>query len=115
MDKLRAYLNTPWPSPYRIFFSVGLLLGIASIGIWAFFAFGTESLGFYPGFHHVFGVVSLFLGSFIVGFLLTALPRFTATNPANAILVYAISFVCAAEVLALIKISPPTALFLCSL
>jgi uncharacterized protein involved in response to NO len=114
MNKLRAYLNTPWPSPYRIFFSVGLLLGIASIGIWAFFALGTESLGFYPGFHHIFGVVSLFLGSFIVGFLLTALPRFTATNPANAILVYAISFVCAAEVLALIMNSPPAALFLCS-
>ncbi len=115
MDKLRAYLNTPWPAPYRIFFSVGLLLGIASIGIWTFFALGTESLGFYPGFHHIFGVVSLFLGSFIVGFLLTALPRFTATNPANTNLVYAISFVCLAEILALIKNSEPTALFLCSL
>lgn len=115
MDKLRAYLNTPWPSPYRIFFSIGLLLGIASIGIWTFFALGTESLGFYPGFHHIFGVVSLFLGSFIVGFLLTALPRFTATDPANANLVYILSIICAGEVLALIRNSPPAALFLCSL
>ncbi len=115
MNNLQSYLGAHWSAPYRLFFSLGTLFGIASIGIWTFFAIGVESLNFYPGFHHIFGVVSLFLGSFIVGFLLTALPRFTATNPAKTSLVFSLAFICAAEVLALILNSQPIALFLCSL
>ncbi len=66
--------------PYRIFFRLGGMFGFLFILVWSWYvAVAPES---YPVFFHAHGIVSLFLGSFIVGFLLTAIPRFTGSPPA---------------------------------
>lgn len=68
--------------PYRVFFPLGILLGLAGVSVWPFYAFGiTEG---YSGRSHAFVQICGFLYSFAAGFLLTAIPRFTGTeNPAR--------------------------------
>lgn len=67
--------------PYRIFFRLGGVFGFLFLLVWSWYvAAAPES---YPVFFHAHGIVSLFLGSFIVGFLLTAIPRFTGNPPAT--------------------------------
>jgi|GEM_PF-6028045 len=114
-DRAARILTQDKPTPYREFFTAGLLFGIASVGIWAFFAFGEESLGGYPGIFHVFGVISLFLGSFVLGFLLTALPRFTATPPAKFGLLIVLALLTATELVCLIYVGPIFAYLSCAL
>jgi len=64
--------------PYRIFFPLGLALGLAGVSVWPFYYFGvTEG---YSGRTHAFVQICGFLYSFAVGFLLTAIPRFTGTK-----------------------------------
>jgi uncharacterized protein involved in response to NO len=71
------------PDPYRLFFPLGLILGFAGIAIWPLVHFGL--IQGYWGISHAFIQSNGFLFSFIVGFLLTALPRFTGTeNPSFA-------------------------------
>jgi uncharacterized protein involved in response to NO len=71
------------PDPYRLFFPLGLVLGFAGIAIWPLVHFGL--IQGYWGISHAFIQSNGFLFSFIVGFLLTALPRFTGTkNPSFA-------------------------------
>jgi uncharacterized protein involved in response to NO len=81
------------PDPYRLFFPLGLILGFAGIAIWPLAYFGL--IQGYWGLSHAFIQSNGFLFSFIVGFLLTALPRFTGTeNPSfGAQLALAISIV----------------------
>jgi uncharacterized protein involved in response to NO len=81
------------PDPYRLFFPLGLLLGFAGIAIWPLVHFGLVEG--YWGISHAFLQSNGFLFCYIVGFLLTALPRFTGTeNPSFASqLVLAISIV----------------------
>src|SRR5215475_9544937 len=65
--------------PYRIFFPLGILLGVMGVSIWPLYYFGiTEG---YSGRSHAFVQTDGFLYAFIAGFLLTALPRFTGTQP----------------------------------
>src|SRR5438034_360668 len=65
--------------PYRIFFPLGIVLGAMGVSIWPLYYFGiTEG---YSGRAHAFVQTDGFLYSFIAGFLLTAIPRFTATEP----------------------------------
>ncbi len=56
-------------------------MGITFMGVWPVYSF----LGLieYPGAYHSLGVTSLFIGSFALGFLLTALPRFTGSESAK--------------------------------
>jgi uncharacterized protein involved in response to NO len=72
--------------PFRLFFPFGWVMGVLFLGIWPAYAF----LGIvdYPGVLHVQGVVSLAIGSFAVGFLLTALPRFTGTDDTKPFFVW---------------------------
>src|SRR5438552_15620088 len=65
--------------PYRIFFPLGIVLGAMGVSIWPLYYFGiTEG---YSGRAHAFVQTDGFLYSFIAGFLLTAIPRFTGTEP----------------------------------
>src|SRR5438093_784242 len=65
--------------PYRIFFPLGIVLGAMGVSIWPLYYFGiTEG---YSGRAHAFVQTDGFLYSFIAGFLLTAVPRFTGTEP----------------------------------
>ena len=64
--------------PYRIFFPLGLALGLTGVSVWPFYYFGiTEG---YSGRTHAFVQICGFLYSFAAGFLLTAIPRFTGTE-----------------------------------
>jgi len=65
--------------PYRIFFPLGVVLGIAGVSIWL--AYGLGLTARYSGRAHAFVQIEGFLYSFIAGFLLTAIPRFTGTVP----------------------------------
>src|ERR1051325_10857510 len=65
--------------PYRIFFPLGIILGLLGVSIWPAYYFGlTEG---YSGRAHAFVQTDGFLFAFIAGFLLTAIPRFTGTEP----------------------------------
>jgi uncharacterized protein involved in response to NO len=65
--------------PYRIFFPLGVVLGIAGVSIWLTYWLGLTAG--YSGRAHAFIQIEGFLYAFIAGFLLTALPRFTGTAP----------------------------------
>src|ERR1041385_4903412 len=66
------------PDPYRLFFPLGILLGLAGVAIWPLNYFGV--ITGYWGMSHAFTQADGFLFCFIAGFLLTALPRFTNTD-----------------------------------
>src|SRR5437868_10621732 len=70
--------------PYRIFFPLGIILGAAGVSIWPLYYYGvTEG---YSGRAHALVQTDGFLYAFVVGFLLTAIPRFTGTEtPSRAV------------------------------
>jgi uncharacterized protein involved in response to NO len=68
--------------PYRLFFPLGVGFGILGAGHWLAYAAGWSEG--YSGFFHAAIQTGAFLPSFIVGFLLTALPRFTSTPAATS-------------------------------
>jgi uncharacterized protein involved in response to NO len=63
---------------YRIFFPLGILLGVGGVSIWPLYYFGATSG--YSGRAHMFVQADCFLYAFIAGFLWTAIPRFTGTS-----------------------------------
>jgi len=64
---------------YRVFFPLGIVLGAAGVSIWPLYYYGlTEG---YSGRAHALVQSEGFLYAFIAGFLLTAIPRFTGTEP----------------------------------
>src|SRR5436190_23904788 len=84
--------------PYRILFPLGILLGVMGVSVWPLYYFGlTEG---YSGRAHAFVQTDGFLYSFIVGFLLTAIPRFTGTEPPSLSVQYVLAAVVAASALA---------------
>jgi len=75
--------------PYRIFFPLGMLLGIAGVSIWPLYHWGATSG--YSGRSHAFIQSDCFLYSFIAGFLWTAIPRFTGTRTPPRLLQYVVA------------------------
>jgi hypothetical protein len=71
---------------YRIFFPVGLVMGIAGVSIWPLYYYGATAG--YSGRAHMFVQSDCFLYAFIVGFLWTAMPRFTGTERPPRLLQY---------------------------
>jgi uncharacterized protein involved in response to NO len=70
--------------PYRIFFPLGILMGVAGVMIWPLYYWNV--IGWYNGRSHAFVQTDCFLYAFIVGFLWTAIPRFTgAAGPARPV------------------------------
>ncbi len=68
--------------PYRIFFPLGLLSAFIGVLCWVPFALGQTQN--YPGTEHPHLMIGGFLFSFALGFLMTAIPRFTETAPAKS-------------------------------
>lgn len=67
--------------PYRIFFPLGILWGTVGISHWLFYA-----LGWIPAYSmqlHSAIQIDGYMGCFIVGFLLTAMPRFASAPSAS--------------------------------
>src|SRR5215471_4716513 len=84
--------------PYRIFFPLGIILGVLGVSIWPAYYFGlTEG---YSGRAHAFVQTDGFLYAFIIGFLLTAIPRFTGTEPPALHVQYTLAALVAACALA---------------
>ena len=69
--------------PFRVFFPLGVLFGCVGVGHWLSYALGLKDS--YSGFYHAWLQVGSYMSCFIVGFLLTALPRFSATAPASSV------------------------------
>lgn len=65
-------------NPYRLFFPLGIAIGLAGVAIWPLYYFGFTA-GF-SGRAHAFLQTEGFTYCFIAGFLLTAIPRFTRTE-----------------------------------
>jgi len=67
--------------PFRLLFPVGALFGLAGVGHWL--AYGLGLTGSYSGVVHASLQIQGFIASFIIGFLLTALPKFTVGPPVS--------------------------------
>ena len=77
--------------PYRLFFPLGILFGIAGVAIWPLYSFGVTAT--YSGRAHALVQTYGFLYAFIAGFLLTAVPRFTGTQPPSKTMQYVLAAV----------------------
>jgi uncharacterized protein involved in response to NO len=64
--------------PFRIFFAIGLILGIVGVSLWPLYYVGL--LTAYPGTSHARLMIEGFMASFVIGFLGTAGPRITSTS-----------------------------------
>ena len=69
--------------PFRIFFPLGVLVGISGVSLWPLF-FGGWHHSFYPAVMHARLMIEGFMGAFVFGFLGTALPRLTGTATLSA-------------------------------
>jgi len=69
--------------PFRVFFPLGVMLGCLGVGHWLVYAIGWSNA--YSGFYHASMQIGAYMSCFIVGFLLTALPRFSSTTPASSL------------------------------
>ena len=70
-------------APYQIYFPLGILNAILAVGVWF-----TQNLGWFDTptiLIHSRLIVGGFLWSFIVGFLMTAVPRMTGATSANSL------------------------------
>ncbi len=65
--------------PYRVFFPLGILSSIIGVSLW--FLFTHRWISFYPLYAHSNIMFFAFLWSFVVGFLMTAIPKMTGTFP----------------------------------
>lgn len=68
--------------PFRFFFPLGVCCGLWGVDHWLVYALGWSTA--YSGFYHASIQVGAFMSCFVVGFLLTALPRFASAAPATS-------------------------------
>lgn len=78
-----AVLKQVVREPYRAFFPLGILFGMAGVGHWLAYSLGW--MEHYSGFLHSSIQILGYMSSFVFGFLLTAIPRFSAGEPATRI------------------------------
>ncbi len=81
MGSIKVRLALIQNEPYRLFFPLGILFALGGVGHWLFYALGWMSG--YSGFLHANIQTQLYLACFVGGFLMTAVPRFSATWPAR--------------------------------
>lgn len=72
-------LNLLAREPFRVFFPVAVLVGLAGAAVWPLHFLGIVPL--YPGLSHARLMAYGFFGGFMVGFLGTALPRMLSAPP----------------------------------
>lgn len=63
----------PGTEPYRVLFPIGIGIGLYGVGLWVIHALGWIP---YPGSAHAALLIQGFQQSFILGFLMTAMPAF---------------------------------------
>lgn len=69
--------------PFRIFFPLGLLLGVIGVALWPMFVW--HAIDFYPANAHARLMIEGLMGSFIIGFLGTAGPRLLDAHPLGGV------------------------------
>jgi hypothetical protein len=79
---IRNSFKFPWREPFRVLFPLGI--GLAWLGIGHWIAYWAGWIGTYSCTAHGLVQIQGFLLAFAVGFLLTAIPRRTASEPASA-------------------------------
>jgi len=80
--KIRSMWNQIKHEPYRLFFPLGILIGIVGVGHWPLYTFGASPN--YSQFFHSSLQSQVYLLCFVVGFLLTAMPKFAAAEHASS-------------------------------
>lgn len=70
-------------NPFRLFFPLGVLFALIGVGEWVFWSVGWSIPA--VSFTHASLQAQGFLACFVVGFLMTAFPRFTGTDPATLV------------------------------
>ena len=70
------YVRACCEEPFRIFFPIGVLLGVVGVSLWLLFYLGAGIP--YPNIAHARLMIEGFMASFIFGFLGTAGPRITS-------------------------------------
>ena len=73
-------------------------MGIAGVSIWPLYYW--EVIGWYNGRSHGFIQTDCFLYAFIVGFLWTAIPRFTGAQPPGRFIQYVVAFLIVTQAVA---------------
>jgi uncharacterized protein involved in response to NO len=81
-----------------VFFPLGVAMGVAGVSIWPLFYWGVTTG--YSGQAHAFVQTNCFLYAFIVGFLWTAIPRFTGTDAPPRPVQYFLGAILIAELVA---------------
>ena len=76
-QRRRSFFQLCCQEPFRIFFPLGLLIGLSGVSLWPLYFCGFHK--FYPGIMHARLMSEGFLASFVLGFLGTAAPRLTGT------------------------------------
>src|SRR5436190_11588067 len=84
--------------PYRIFFPLGVLLGIAGVLLWPLYYW--HVIDWYDGRAHAFVQTDCFLYAFIAGFLWTAVPRFTGASAPRRPIQFAVAALILAQAVA---------------
>jgi uncharacterized protein involved in response to NO len=74
--------------PFRIFFPLGLLLGVIGVALWPLFVW--HAIDFYPANAHARLMIEGLMGSFIIGFLGTAGPRQLDARSLGAVEIFAL-------------------------
>lgn len=77
MDVNKTWFAAVCREPYRLFYPLGIIAGTVGVMQWVFYALGIAST--YSGFLHSSIQMMIYMNCFIVGFLMTSLPRFTQT------------------------------------
>ncbi len=78
---IREIANRFCDEPYRLFFPLGAIFGIVGVSHWLFYAVGWIKT--YSFFFHSSIQIMVYMTCFVTGFLLTAMPRFSATRHAS--------------------------------
>ncbi len=81
----RAYLRRCASEPYRILFPVGTIFGFLGVAVWPLTALGLAPAPLVLSHPRV--MVEGFVGSFVIGYLATALPRLLGIEPLSGNLV----------------------------
>ncbi len=79
---MKEYFSAVCKEPYRLFFPLGILFGVWGVSPWVLYALGW--IPNYSGFFHSSTMILNYLPCFMIGFLLTAMPRFSGTPHASA-------------------------------
>ncbi len=77
-----ASMNSLIKNPYRLFFLLGTLGLFAGLAVWVVFGFYSNE--YYLGKMHAHYMIGIFLLCFVIGFLMTAIPRMSASPGSSA-------------------------------